>query len=185
MPKEKSLWKTPAATVWCGLLKGACRSIITKVRKAAKRIMSAPQFNSKNACTGNLLNMIRHAGIRPTRQRLALAQVLFAKGDRHITAETLYDEARARGIGVSLATVYNTLHQFTDAGLLRSIAVDTTKTYFDTNTGNHHHFFLEDRNQVIDVPDGHVEVNNIPPPPEGMEIASVDVVIRVRPVAGK
>lgn len=129
--------------------------------------------------------VLRRAGLRPTRQRMALAEMLFLGGDRHVTAEALYDEARRIGIGISLATVYNTLHQFTDAGLLRSIAVDTVRTYFDTNTGDHHHFYFEDRDEVIDVPEGCVEVGGLPEPPRGMEISRVDVVIRVRPVKAR
>ena len=141
--------------------------------------MNEPSVNQQRDAEEIQL-LLRHAGLRPTRQRLALASMLFAAGDRHITAEALYDEARGAGIGISLATVYNTLHQFTEAGLLRSIAVDTARTYFDTNTGNHHHFFYEDRNEVVDVPEGHVHVGGLPEPPPGMEIARVDVVIRLR-----
>lgn len=128
--------------------------------------------------------MLRRAGLRPTRQRHALAEIIFGKGDRHITAETLYDEARQAGVAVSLATVYNTLHQFSDAGLLRAIAVDTTRTHFDTNTGDHHHFYLEATNEVIDMPGDFVRVENLPEPPEGWEITKVDVVVRVRRAAG-
>ena len=87
---------------------------------------------------------LRRSGLRPTRQRVALGWLLFAKGDRHITAEKLYDEASGARVPVSLATVYNTLHQFTEAGLLREIAVDGSKTYFDTNLSDHHHFLVED-----------------------------------------
>lgn len=130
--------------------------------------------------TENLDVTLRKAKLRPTRQRMALAELLFSKGDRHISAETLFDEAREAGVAVSLATIYNTLHQFTENGLLRAISVDSSKTYFDTNTGNHHHFYLEGRNEVIDMPDGFVSVENLPEPPEGMEICSVDVVVRVR-----
>lgn len=126
--------------------------------------------------------ILRTAGLRPTRQRMALATMLFGGEDRHVTAETLYEEARRSDIGISLATVYNTLHQFSEAGLLRSIAVDTARTYFDTNTGNHHHFFLEDRNEVVDVPQGSVYVGGLPEPPPGMEIVRVDVVLRLRKV---
>ncbi len=125
--------------------------------------------------------LLRKSDLRPTQQRLALAEILFAKGDRHVTAEALYDEAKNAGIRVSLATVYNTLHQFTEAGLLRSIAVDTSKTYFDTNTGDHHHFYLEERNEVIDMPDGCITVDNLPEPPDGLEVSRVDVIVRVRP----
>src|SRR5690349_23194582 len=88
--------------------------------------------------------MLRQAGLRPTRQRLALAELLYGKGNRHISAEGLHEEAMVQRVPVSLATVYNTLHQFTEAGLLREVAVDGSKTYFDTNTSDHHHFFVED-----------------------------------------
>ena len=99
---------------------------------------------------------MRDAGLRPTRQRVALAELLFAKGDRHLSAEELHEEALAAGVPVSLATVYNTLHQFTEAGLLRILAVEGSKTYFDTNTSDHHHFFIEGENRVFDIDDGPV-----------------------------
>src|SRR5690349_5172295 len=89
-------------------------------------------------------SMLRGSGLRPTRQRLALAELLYGKGNRHISAEGLHEEAMVQRVPVSLATVYNTLHQFTEAGLLREVAVDGSKTYFDTNTSDHHHFFVED-----------------------------------------
>lgn len=124
--------------------------------------------------------MLREVGLRPTRQRMALGWILFAKGDRHVTAEMLYDEATKARVPVSLATVYNTLHQFTEAGLLRELAVEGSKTYFDTNTGDHHHFFVEGDNEVVDIHPGEIAFNGLPIPPEGMEIVRVDVVIRVR-----
>ncbi len=124
---------------------------------------------------------VRNAGLRPTRQRIALAKLLFAKGDRHLSAEELHEEALAAGVAVSLATVYNALHQFTEAGLLRVLAVEGSKTYFDTNTSDHHHFFIEGENKVFDIPAGPVRVVNMPDPPEGMEIANVDIVVRLRP----
>jgi Fur family transcriptional regulator, iron response regulator len=124
---------------------------------------------------------LRHAGLRPTRQRVALADLLFAKGDRHLTAEELHEEAEFAGVGCSLATVYNTLHQFTEAGLLRVLSLETAKTYFDTNISDHHHFVVEGSTEVLDVPDNAITVGNLPEPPEGMEIAHVDVVIRLRP----
>lgn len=124
---------------------------------------------------------VRDAGLRPTRQRVALASLLFAKGDRHLSAEELHEEALAVGVPVSLATVYNTLHQFTEAGLLRILAVEGAKTYFDTNTSDHHHFFVEGESRVFDIDAGSVRVENLPEPPEGMEIANVDIVIRLRP----
>ncbi len=124
--------------------------------------------------------MVRGASLRPTRQRLALAELLFQNRDRHVSAEDLYDEARSNGADVSLATIYNTLHQFTQCGLLRAISIDSTKTYFDTNTGNHHHFYIEETDEVIDMPEGYVSVDNLPLPPNGMEISRVDVVVRIR-----
>ena len=127
---------------------------------------------------------VRRAGLRPTRQRMALADLIFAKGDRHISAEDLHEEALAARVPVSLATIYNCLHQFTQAGLLRILAVEGARTYFDTNISDHHHFFVEGENRVVDIASGPVQVVNLPAPPAGMEIANVDVVIRLRPMRG-
>ncbi len=123
---------------------------------------------------------LRRFGLRPTRQRVALGDLLFAKGDRHLTVEELHDEAVNAGVPISLATVYNTLHQFTEAGLIRVLAVEGAKTYFDTNVSDHHHFFVEGENEVLDIPVNNLQIDNLPEPPEGMEIAHVDVVIRLR-----
>jgi len=124
--------------------------------------------------------MLKAAGLRPTRQRLALATILFGKGNRHISAERLHEEAIGARVPVSLATVYNTLHQFTGSGLLREVIVDGSKTYFDTNTDDHHHFFIEDDNEVLDIPPNNLAVGELPVPPPGMEIVRVDVVVRIR-----
>lgn len=124
-------------------------------------------------------DMLRGAGLRPTRQRLALADILFAKGDRHVTAETLHEEALANAVPVSLATVYNTLHQFTGAGLLREVAVEGSKTYFDTNTSNHYHFFCEHDGVLTDIAVGELAVDGLPEPPEGMEVSRIDVLVRL------
>jgi Fur family iron response transcriptional regulator len=126
-----------------------------------------------------LKERLRDVGLRPTRQRISLGWILFAKGDRHVTAEVLYEEAMRARVPVSLATVYNTLHQFTEAGLLRQLAVDGSKSYFDTNTTEHHHFYLEGDDALMDMP-SEVEVGDLPSPPEGMEIARVDVIVRLR-----
>ena len=138
----------------------------------------------RTALTGcpwhDVKSMLRDVGLRPTRQRMALGWILFAKGDRHITAEMLYEEASKAKVNVSLATVYNTLHQFTDVGLLRQVAVDGSKTYFDTNATQHHHFFVEGENALLDIPDSDVVVGKTPVPPEGYEIARIDVVVRLR-----
>ena len=127
---------------------------------------------------------LRHSGLRPTRQRVALADLIFAKGDRHLTVEELHEEAVMAGVPVSLATVYNTLHQFTEAGMIRVLAVESAKTYFDTNVSDHHHFFVEGQNEVLDIPVSNIHIDNLPEPPEGMEIAHVDVVIRLRAKQG-
>jgi Fur family iron response transcriptional regulator len=124
--------------------------------------------------------MLRQVGLRPTRQRMALGWILFAKGDRHLTAEMLYEEASKAKVPVSLATVYNTLHQFTDVGLLRQVAVDGSKTYFDTNASEHHHFFVEGDNELVDIPGADVIVDKMPVAPEGYEITRIDVVVRVK-----
>lgn len=123
--------------------------------------------------------ILRDAGLRPTRQRVALAQLLFIGEDRHVTAELLHDEVEAAGEQVSLATVYNTLHQFKRAGLLRELAIDSTKTYFDTNTSNHNHYLLEPEGELMDIPGNVIRVDGLPEPPEGMKISHIDVVVRL------
>jgi Fur family iron response transcriptional regulator len=127
------------------------------------------------------LARLRAVGLRPTRQRLALARLLLENGDRHITAEQLHGEAVGADIQVSLATVYNTLHQFTNAGLLREVVVEPGRSYFDTNTTDHHHFFCEATSELEDIPGQDVVVSGFPLPPLGTEICRVDVIIRVRP----
>ncbi|NNG03193.1 MAG: transcriptional repressor [Inquilinus sp.] len=122
---------------------------------------------------------LRRAGLRPTRQRVALARLLFGVEDRHVTAEGLHAEASAAAMEVSLATVYNTLNQFTHAGLLREVVVQSGRSYFDTNTGNHHHFFHERTGLLQDIPAGALSVAGLPPPPPGAKVARVDVVIRL------
>ena len=127
------------------------------------------------------LARLRSVGLRPTRQRLALARLLLENGDRHITAEQLHGEAVDADIRVSLATVYNTLHQFTEAGLLREVVVEPGRSYFDTNTTDHHHFFCDADGRLQDIPGEDVMVSGFPLPPLGTEICRVDVIIRVRP----
>ena len=124
--------------------------------------------------------MLQSAGLRPTRQRMALGWLLFGKGARHLTAEMLYEEATLAKVPVSLATVYNTLNQLTDAGLLRQVSVDGTKTYFDTNVSAHHHFYIEGKHELVDIPNSTFVAQNIPEAPEGYEIARIDMVVRLR-----
>jgi len=126
------------------------------------------------------LGRLRAVGLRPTRQRVALAQLLFETGDRHVTAEQLHGEALAAAIRVSLATVYNTLHQFTAASLLREVVVEPGRSYFDTNVRDHHHFFCETTGMLQDIPGESVVVGTLPQPPFGTAISRVDVIIRVR-----
>jgi len=123
---------------------------------------------------------LRGAGLRPTRQRLSLARLLFEGDDRHVTAEQLHSEAEREGVRVSLATVYNTLHQFTDAGLLREVVVEAGRSYFDTNTASHHHFFEIGTGALTDIPADQVSIGALPAAPDGVEIDSVDVIVRVK-----
>lgn len=123
---------------------------------------------------------LRACGLRPTRQRLALAELLFAKGDRHVTAEALHAEAVTANVPVSLATIYNALNQFTGAGLLREVAIEGQKTYFDTNTSSHHHFYVESEECLLDIPAGNLRVVGLPATPAGKKIDRIDVIVRLR-----
>jgi Fur family iron response transcriptional regulator len=133
-----------------------------------------------NAIRSDFAAVLRTAGLRPTRQRVALAGVLFGVGDRHVTAESLHSEVKASGIPVALATVYNALNQFRDAGLLREVVVAPGRSYFDTNTGHHHHFYVETDGELHDFPSAEVTIAGLPAPPEGTHLTRVDVVVRVR-----
>ena len=126
-----------------------------------------------------VIETLRRSSLRPTRQRVALAKLLFDDGHRHVTAESLHANAQSAAIRVSLATVYNTLHQFTKAGLLREIVVDSQRCYFDTNMDHHHHFFCEETNSLEDIPAEDVVLSKLPAPPEGKSIKRVDVVFRI------
>ena len=131
--------------------------------------------------TSGIEMKLRVAGLRPTRQRVDLAGLLFKDGDRHVTAEMLHAEAQALNISVSLATVYNTLNQFAEAGLLREVAIEGSKTYFDTKISDHQHFYFEHDGRLIDLgPDEEVAVN-VGKLPEGMKVARIDVLIRLVP----
>ncbi len=133
--------------------------------------------------TANNEQRLREAGLRPTRQRIALADLLFAKGDRHVTAEGLHAEADAANLPVSLATVYNTLNQFTDANLLREVACEGNKSYFDTNISNHYHFYVDGDGdgELIDIPVDSIDVAGLPPTPAGKKIGRIDVIVQLVP----
>lgn len=124
--------------------------------------------------------MLREAGLRPTRQRLALAKLLFGRGHCHVTAEGLFNDAKTARVDVSLATVYNALHDFTAKGMLREISIDSASSYFDTNTGDHHHFYFEKDGLLQDIPPDSVQITQLPQAPGGASISRVDVIIRVR-----
>lgn len=141
------------------------------------RIQTIRTLPSRKPC---LTAVLRMAGLRPTRQRVALAELLFGGPHRHVSAEQLHGEATEARVGVSLATIYNTLHQFHEAGLLREVAVDASRSYFDTDTSDHHHFYVEDEQRMIDIPASSVEFAALPAAPDGMMVSHVDVVIRVR-----
>lgn len=137
--------------------------------------MTAPERHDRGA------TWLSAAGLRPTKQRVALATLLVGDGrDRHVTAESLFAASMQSGEPVSLATVYNTLRAFCEAGLMREITVDGSKSYFDTNTSNHPHYFWEDTAEITDAPADELQIAQLPEAPEGTEIAKVDVVIRLR-----
>jgi Fur family iron response transcriptional regulator len=127
----------------------------------------------------DLHEKLRAAGLRATRQRLDLAGLLFAHGNRHVTAEHLSEEALRSGVSVSIATIYNTLNQFCDVGILRAVQVDSSKTYFDTNTSPHQHFYCEQTDELIDIDGWNIDVNKLPKTPDGTQISNIDVVVRI------
>ncbi len=134
----------------------------------------------QSVTSDDIMELLRDAGLRPTRQRRSLAQQLFSGNDRHVTAEQLHSESLSKGVSVSLATVYNTLHQFTSAGLLRELVVDAGRSYFDTNISAHHHLYFEDSGKLRDVSGDNIAIGELPALPEGAEISRIDIIIRVR-----
>jgi Fur family iron response transcriptional regulator len=157
----------------------ATNAVLVAVRTLGGRISYHGPIKGRDLRTW-LDDRLRQAGLRPTRQRLALARLLLDRGDRHVTAEQLHGEALAAEMRVSLATVYNTLHQFTTAGLLREVVVAPGRSYFDTNVDDHHHFFYEGTGRLEDIPGHQVVLSGLPQPPQGTEIRRVDVIIRVQ-----
>ncbi|HEY7765225.1 MAG TPA: Fur family transcriptional regulator [Aestuariivirgaceae bacterium] len=134
---------------------------------------------AKPASAGPAAAKLREAGLRPTRQRLVLAELLFGGHDRHVTAEELHQEALARGARISLATIYNALNQFTAAKLLREVAIEGARTYFDTNTADHFHFYLESEGKLMDIENSGVTVEGLPLAPQGKRISRIDVIVRL------
>ncbi|HTO64190.1 MAG TPA: Fur family transcriptional regulator [Bradyrhizobium sp.] len=144
------------------------------------RVLSPYARSKPDSPWVDLDDMLQSAGLRPTPRRMALSLLLFGKGARHLTAEMLYEEAKLAKVPVSLATVYNTLNQLTDAGLLRQVRVEGTKTYFDTNVTAHHHFYLEHKHELVDIPDTQLMLHKVPDVPEGYEISHIDMIVRLR-----
>jgi Fur family transcriptional regulator, iron response regulator len=157
-----------------------CRYVALHGRtaKAPGKVMRQKKTAAVKSLT--ILERLREAGLRPTRQRMGLAKLLFASGHRHISAEGLFNEAKSHRVNVSLATVYNALNDFTSKGLLREISIDCASSYFDTNIGNHHHFYFERSGHLQDIDEGQVTIAALPQAPGGAEISRVDVIIRVK-----
>ncbi len=127
----------------------------------------------------NALKCLQDVSLRPTRQRLAIAKLLFDEEDRHVTAETLHQEVNELGAKVSLATIYNTLNQFTEAGLLKEVIVDSNRTYFDTNIGDHHHIYFKEEEALKDISSEELVISALPEVPEGKKISGVSVVVHM------
>ena len=172
---DLALFLTPYYTP---LVQPASREHGRHLVQPTTRAVASTMERSGRFCT--LVRRLHDAGLRPTKQRLGLSRLLFGREHRHVAAEQLHSEARAAGLRVSLATVYNTLHQFTAAGLLRRVVVNTGQTFFDTNTCDHHHFFEDQRGEVRDVVEGEVAFARLPAAPEGYEVIGVEVIVHLR-----
>lgn len=156
------------------------RVTISASRLALRKVDATEAMSgSRPFAKANALKLLRAAHLVATRPRLSLAVLLFARGNRHVTAEQLHREAEAAAVRVSLATVYNTLHQFVEAGLLGEVVVDSGRSYFDTNVSDHHHFFFEDTGRLLDIPGERIGVTGVPKLPASTAIRRVDVIIRV------
>lgn len=151
--------------------------IINPLQKSVDLAHIKPMTDSRPFAP--IVQRLRQAGLRPTRQRLSLAKLLFDGCDRHLTAEQLHAQAVDARVPVSLATVYNTLHQFTQAGLLREVVIEPGRSYFDTNVTDHHHFFFEDDGQLQDIPGDEIALARVPTAPSGTHVSRVDVIVRV------
>ena len=140
-------------------------------------------FNPLNTYN-QAIKKISNNGIRPTKQRMILAKLLFEKGDRHISAEELYEEVRKEDRKISLATIYNTLKQFKNLGLLKELVVDKNKSIYCTNHDSHYHLYIEDENKIIDIPQKNIDLN-IPEIPACLNFHNIDIIVRVRTLKDK
>ena len=130
------------------------------------------------------LKKIEESGIRPTKQRRVLAKLLFQKGDRHISAENLFDEVKKEDRKISMATIYNTLKQFTNLGLIREIVVDKNKSLYDTNNKPHYHLYIEDEGKIHDIPTNNINLD-LPSVPACLTLHNIDIIVRVRSLKDK
>ena len=156
------------------------RTLMMAEAARARGVLTPPAAKRPACGFQNVKGRLEKVGLRPTRQRMTLGLLLFGKGDRHTTAEELYQEATQARANISLATVYNTLKQFSDAGLVREIALYGSRLWYDTKTGAHQHFYVEGEEHLFDIPAEDLNLADVRAP-EGMEIVSVDVIVRVRP----
>lgn len=147
------------------------------MRRQSKQSSGSDRLPPQESALGDLL---REGGLRPTAQRMALCAILFANRDRHVTAEMLYHEAVQAKVPISLATIYNSLNKFAEAGLLRQIRVGGSTAHFDTNTSNHSHFFVESGNLLLDIPDAEIALDKMPAVPEGYEFVATEIVVRLK-----
>lgn len=161
------------------LSKDEARVSVTQGPRRGRKSM-ASRKKAENDADLSVTLRLRAAGLRPTRQRTALAGLLFRGGDKHVSAEDLHEEAIRAGFKVSLATVYNTLHQFTDAGLLQKVVVEASRCYFDTNMRDHQHFYCPGDDSLVDIPGGEIKVSGWPAAPKGMKVERVDVIVRLK-----
>lgn len=127
-----------------------------------------------------IIDKLRAAGLRPPRQRIVIASLLFRETHRHVTADNLFQDIQLIDQHLSLATIYNTLHHFSEVGLLRRICTSSERVYFDTDTGNHHHFYIMEKDKIIDIPKEETLIQKLPVAPDGYEIASVDIIIHLK-----
>ena len=127
---------------------------------------------------------LENHNIRPTKQRMVLAKILFEKGQRHVSAEELFDEVKQDDRKISLATIYNTLKQFSSLGLIREIVVDQSKSLYCTNLESHYHLYIEDEGKIIDIPTENINLN-IPSIPACLKLHNIDVIVRIRTLKEK
>ena len=130
------------------------------------------------------MKKIESSGIRPTKQRRVLAKILFEKGNRHLSADELFHDVKKEDRKISMATVYNTLKQFTSLGLVREVVVDQNKSLYCTNHKSHYHLYIEDEGKIIDIPTKNIDLN-IPSIPACLQLHNIDVIVRIRTLKDK